>query len=131
MQHWVRTESTATASSTSAATAVCSPAEREASCCAYEPPPARTVDHMSRATPGTARRPPTSSAQPPDRTRGCMITLNCWVITPATVHVGDKVDVVDDPPAQPPPHIGGWVTGAPYQLTPSSRRDRAPRGVVA
>ena len=56
-----------------------------------------------------------------------MIALNCWVITPATVHIGDKVDVVDDAPAQPPPHIGGWVTGAPYQITPSSREDRAPR----
>ena len=56
-----------------------------------------------------------------------MIALNCWVITPATVHVGDEVDVLDGAPAQPPPQVGGWVTGAPYQVTPSSREDRAPR----
>ena len=59
-----------------------------------------------------------------------MIALNCWVITPATVHVGDKVDVFDDAPTQPPPRIGGWVTGAPYQVTPSAaktaRRDGPP-----
>ena len=59
-----------------------------------------------------------------------MIALNCWVITPATVCVGDEVDVLDGAPAQPPPQAGGWVTGAPYQVTPSAaktaRRDGPP-----
>jgi uncharacterized protein YcbX len=59
------------------------------------------------------------------------IALNCWVITPATVHVGDKVDVLDDAPAQPPPHLSGWVTGAPYQVTPSAAKTGRRGGVVA
>ncbi len=56
-----------------------------------------------------------------------MIALNCWVITPAIVHVGADVDVLEGAPAGPPPHVGGWVTGAPYQVARSSREDRAPR----
>ncbi len=49
-----------------------------------------------------------------------MIALNCWVITPAIVHVGADVDVLEGAPAEPPPHVGGWVTGAPNQPMPGT-----------
>ena len=43
---------------------------------------------------------------------GGEVALNCWVIRPGAVQVGDKVQVVtaDEDPAR----IGGWIVGAPY-----------------
>lgn len=41
------------------------------------------------------------------------LALNCWVIRPGDVKVGDEVRVVEGMPQQSPP-LGGWVTGAAY-----------------
>ncbi|HEX4428532.1 MAG TPA: MOSC N-terminal beta barrel domain-containing protein [Frankiaceae bacterium] len=43
---------------------------------------------------------------------GGELALNCWVIRPGIISVGDRVDVVaaDAVPAD----IGGWIVGAPY-----------------
>jgi uncharacterized protein len=40
------------------------------------------------------------------------LALNCWVIRPGTINVGDKARLVtsDDEPR----HYGGWIVGAPY-----------------
>jgi MOSC domain-containing protein len=44
---------------------------------------------------------------------GGRLALNCWVITPATIRVGDPVTVVDTDAE--PEHLGGWIVGAPYR----------------
>jgi uncharacterized protein len=41
------------------------------------------------------------------------LALNCWVIAPGTVRVGDLVNVVDTDAE--PEHLGGWIVGAPYR----------------
>lgn len=43
---------------------------------------------------------------------GGELALNCWVIRPGLVTVGDLVELVatDEQPA----HLGGWIVGAPY-----------------
>lgn len=43
---------------------------------------------------------------------GGELALNCWVIRPGRLHVGDPVRIVDV--AAEPAHIGGWIVGAPY-----------------
>ncbi|MFY9915009.1 MAG: MOSC N-terminal beta barrel domain-containing protein [Nocardioidaceae bacterium] len=43
---------------------------------------------------------------------GGEVALNCWVIRPGVVHVGDPVSVA--PAETQPHHIGGWIVGAPY-----------------
>ena len=43
------------------------------------------------------------------------IALNCWVIRPGTVSVGDTATLVDHDSA--PAHVGGWIVGAPYRVT--------------
>jgi uncharacterized protein len=43
---------------------------------------------------------------------GGELALNCWVIRPGAVRVGDAVTLV--PAAEEPGRIGGWVVGAPY-----------------
>jgi uncharacterized protein len=43
---------------------------------------------------------------------GGEIALNCWVVQPGQVRVGDAVRIVDDEYA--PARIGGWIVGAPY-----------------
>ena len=43
---------------------------------------------------------------------GNELALNCWVIRPGTVSVGDPVHVV--PTDARPDAVGGWITGAPY-----------------
>ena len=48
-----------------------------------------------------------------------MTALNCWVITPATIRIGDEVDVLDRVPERPA-RLGGWVTGVPYDVEPAS-----------
>ena len=45
---------------------------------------------------------------------GGELCLNCWVIRPGPVRVGDPVDLVRTDAS--PQHVGGWVVGAPYQL---------------
>lgn len=46
------------------------------------------------------------------RTFKGQIALNCWVIRPGTIRMGQPVDIVSAP--ERPDRIGGWVTGAPY-----------------
>ncbi len=43
---------------------------------------------------------------------GNEIALNCWVIRPGTVRVGDPARLV--PTQEQPEHVGGWIVGAPY-----------------
>jgi|SRR5664279_2857797 len=43
---------------------------------------------------------------------GGEVALNCWVIRPGTVHVGDTVRF--EPAPRQPDRIGGWIVGAPY-----------------
>ncbi|WP_412543327.1 MOSC domain-containing protein [Longispora sp. K20-0274] len=40
------------------------------------------------------------------------LALNCWVIRPGTVSVGDRARLVDSDAT--PEHLGGWIVGAPY-----------------
>ncbi len=44
---------------------------------------------------------------------GNELALNCWVIRPATVSVGDPVHLV--PTDAEPATVGGWIIGAPYR----------------
>jgi uncharacterized protein YcbX len=46
-----------------------------------------------------------------DRFEG-RVALNCWVIRPGTIRVGEPVELVDAPAR--PARVGGWVVGAPY-----------------
>lgn len=43
---------------------------------------------------------------------GGELALNCWVVEPGPVRVGDPVEVVDTDAT--PAHAGGWIVGAPY-----------------
>jgi uncharacterized protein YcbX len=40
------------------------------------------------------------------------IGLNCWVITPGAIRLGDTVKIVAN--ERDPAQIGGWILGAPY-----------------
>lgn len=40
------------------------------------------------------------------------IALNCWVIQPGRIAIGDEVEVVAT--AEDPSRVGGWIVGAPY-----------------
>ncbi len=40
------------------------------------------------------------------------IALNCWVIRPGTIRIGNAVTL--EPTGAIPAHPGGWVVGAPY-----------------
>ena len=42
------------------------------------------------------------------------LALNCWVIRPGTIRVGDPVEVVAT--AERPHDLGGWIVGRPYQV---------------
>lgn len=44
---------------------------------------------------------------------GGELALNCWVIRPGSVRVGDPARIL--PTTASPAQIGGWVVGAPYQ----------------
>lgn len=55
------------------------------------------------------------------RAFGGQLALNCWVIQPGTINVGDPVAIVPAP--ERPTHVGGWVVGAPYGHA-------APAGIV-
>jgi uncharacterized protein YcbX len=41
-----------------------------------------------------------------------LMALNCWVIRPGIIRVGDPVALV--PSTARPEHLGGWIVGAPY-----------------
>ena len=43
---------------------------------------------------------------------GGEIALNCWVLRPGLVGLGDAVEVVEN--EHDPATIGGWIVGAPY-----------------
>jgi MOSC domain-containing protein len=40
------------------------------------------------------------------------LALNAWVSRPGRISVGDPVELVRSD--EPPPHLGGWIVGAPY-----------------
>ena len=40
------------------------------------------------------------------------LALNCWVIRPGNIQVGDAVELVESDAE--PAHLGGWIVGAPY-----------------
>jgi len=42
-----------------------------------------------------------------------LLALNCWVIRPGAVRVGDAAHLV--PSTARPAALGGWITGAPYR----------------
>jgi hypothetical protein len=44
---------------------------------------------------------------------GNQIALNCWVIRPGTIHLGDPVS--RQPTTAKPEHLGGWILGNPYR----------------
>lgn len=56
------------------------------------------------------------------RAFGGRLALNSWVIRPGTIRVGDPVRLV--PTNANPEHLGGWIVGAPYRLTPGTDRSR-------
>ncbi len=43
---------------------------------------------------------------------GGELALNCWVIRPGRLEVGQPVRLVDSP--SEPRHVGGWILGASY-----------------
>jgi uncharacterized protein len=43
---------------------------------------------------------------------GGLMALNCWVIRPGAIRVGDRARLL--PATAEPAHLGGWITGAPY-----------------
>jgi uncharacterized protein YcbX len=47
------------------------------------------------------------------------LALNCWVIRPGTVGVGDQARLV--PTDEQPAHLGGWIVGAPYAPAAGAR----------
>lgn len=46
------------------------------------------------------------------RSFGGRLALNCWVITPGRITVGEPAQLVST--VERPTDLGGWVTGAPY-----------------
>jgi uncharacterized protein YcbX len=44
--------------------------------------------------------------------------LDCWVVRPGTVRVGDPVELLGS--TAPPARVGGWVVGRPYQARAGS-----------
>jgi uncharacterized protein len=49
-----------------------------------------------------------------NREFGGRLALDCWVVTPGRIEVGDPVELIDlDVPV---PEPGGWITGAAYQV---------------
>jgi uncharacterized protein YcbX len=45
---------------------------------------------------------------------GSRVALDCWVIEPGTIAVGDRVELTDAPAL--PERVGGWIVGAPYRV---------------
>jgi uncharacterized protein len=46
---------------------------------------------------------------------GGNLALNCWVIKPGTIRLGQGAELVSTD--QLPGHVGGWIVGAPYSMT--------------
>jgi uncharacterized protein YcbX len=44
-----------------------------------------------------------------------LLALNCWVIKPGTIQLGQAVELVRTD--QRPARVGGWIVGAPYSMT--------------
>lgn len=63
---------------------------------------------------------PDSGARDPDVLRrinrdfGGKLALNCWVIEPGTIAVGDAAELVDSDAT--PLDLGGWIVGEPYAV---------------
>lgn len=53
---------------------------------------------------------------------GGELALNCWVIRPGTVRIGDEAQLVTSDAA--PENYGGWIVGAPYPHLQAQRSDR-------
>lgn len=53
---------------------------------------------------------------------GGELALNCWVIRPGTISIGDEARLV--PSDDEPQHYGGWIAGSPYPHLP--RQNPAP-----
>jgi uncharacterized protein YcbX len=47
---------------------------------------------------------------------GGELALNCWVIRPGTINIGDEARLVSS--EAEPRHYGGWIVGAPYPHLP-------------
>jgi uncharacterized protein len=47
---------------------------------------------------------------------GNQLALNCWVIRPGTIHLGDPVSL--QPTTAAPQRLGGWILGASYHAQP-------------
>lgn len=43
-----------------------------------------------------------------------LMALNCWVIAPGTIRVGDRATLMST--TEQPRDVGGWVVGAPYAV---------------
>lgn len=48
------------------------------------------------------------------REHGGLMALDCWVLTPGRVRLGDPARLEPDP--VPRPALGGWILGAPYRV---------------
>jgi uncharacterized protein YcbX len=44
---------------------------------------------------------------------GNQLAVNCWVIRPGDIHLGDSVEL--RPGTAEPAHLGGWIVGRPYR----------------
>ncbi|MDI1289429.1 MAG: MOSC domain-containing protein [bacterium] len=53
---------------------------------------------------------------------GGELALNCWVIRPGTVRIGDEAQLVTT--NAEPENYGGWIVGAPYPYPQAPRSDR-------
>jgi hypothetical protein len=42
------------------------------------------------------------------------LALDCWVITPGTIRLGDKAELTDTDAS--PASLGGWILGGPYDV---------------
>jgi hypothetical protein len=42
------------------------------------------------------------------------LALDCWVITPGTIRLGDKAELTDAEAS--PASLGGWIVGSPYDV---------------
>ncbi len=52
---------------------------------------------------------------------GGKLALNCWVIRPGQLHVGDPVRIVET--SEQPHDVGGWIVGADYCHSAAEDRD--------
>jgi uncharacterized protein len=48
---------------------------------------------------------------------GNQLALDCWIIRPGTIHIGDRVR--RQPTNAQPDRVGGWIFGRPYHTKPT------------